>query len=345
MNQVVNEILDLLRESDKPLSRFEIAEILSCTKHSVHNALNILLEDKEIIRIGSSRSTKYGLESKISVYKIGTSVTNFKKIETANELINYLKDTSSRLRNTTVVCQYTNLRAVVSIISERCWYLGSPKNMNDGLELKQGLDSRDDIFFSSFMTEQRESIAMWSMYAQPWEDGVMIAIPVPEFKRWIKDIKIVYSADIKTKKPDRNTFVHLDKATISVTRVAYSNQNKQGDILSLSCGNTKNSLFKSINDPSLIGYIKDDAWSYEKELRLRIDLGKSVNYKGVAIDIPEYVIDSMIITKGPRFEGNLLERLEKEINQKIKIDSSLFYGKLKSTPCDGCLYKKDLNKM
>ena len=192
MNQVVNEILDLLRESDKPLSRFEIAEILSCTKHSVHNALNILLEDKEIIRIGSSRSTKYGLESKISVYKIGTSVTNFKKIETANELINYLKDTSSRLRNTTVVCQYTNLRAVVSIISERCWYLGSPKNMNDGLELKQGLDSRDDIFFSSFMTEQRESIAMWSMYAQPWEDGVMIAIPVPEFKRWIKDIKIVY---------------------------------------------------------------------------------------------------------------------------------------------------------
>lgn len=338
MSQVVNAILDLLRESDKPLSGLEIAEILSRTKYSVYKALRILLENKEIIKIGSSRNVKYGLESKISIYKIGTTVTDFKKIETTNELIGYLSNMSARLNNTSVLCQYTNLRAVVSIISEKSWYLGSPKNMNDGLELKQGLDKRDNIFFSSFMAEQKESIAMWSMYAQPWEDGVMIAIPVQEFKKWIKDIKKVYSADINTKKPDRNTFVQLNKATVSVTRVAYSNKN--GDILELSCGSTKNSLFKSINDPSLIGYIKDDAWSYEKELRLRIDLGKSVNYKGVAIDIPEYVIDSMIITKGPRFKGDPLERLETEINRKIKTDSSLFYGKLQNTPCDGCAYKK-----
>ena len=134
------------------------------------------------------------------------SASDFSKIESHRELIAYLTNANARLSRTTVLCQYTRLDAVVNIISDRSWYLGSPRNMNDGLELQQGLEGRDDIFFSSFMAEQRESIAMWSMYAQPWEDGIMISIPVKTFKQWMKEIKKVYRADTRTKKADREEY-------------------------------------------------------------------------------------------------------------------------------------------
>lgn len=338
--QVVNDILELLRESDNPVSRAEITEILNCTSTSTDRALKFLLERNEINKIGAGRQTKYGLNNIVSMSKASPYVTDFKGIESPSELIHYLSNINDRLNHTSVLCQYTSLKAVIGIISDKSWYLGSPKNMNDGLELQHGLDTRNDIFFSSFMAEQKESIAMWSMYAQPWEDGIMISIPVKEFKQWIRDIKIVYRANPVTKKPDRGAFVYLNKAKISVTRVAYSNQNIHGETQSLTCGTAKNYLLKSIDDPSLIGYIKDDAWSYEKEVRLRADLGIGIDYEGVAVDVPDYVIDAMVITKGPRFVGDLTERLQTEISRKMKTESSLFYDKLKYTPCDGCTYKK-----
>jgi hypothetical protein len=266
-------------------------------------------------------------------------VTNFEKIKNANELQSYLRDMTRRLDNTKMVCQYTGLRAALSIISKKYWYLGNPKNMNDGLEIQQGLDTRDNIFFSSFMIEKSESVAMWSMYAQPWEDGVMISIPKAQFKKWKKDIRKIYSADPQSKKVDENMYVELDKAEVSVTRVAYIKQDINGKIEKISCGGAKNDLLKSINAPSLIGYIKDDAWSYEKEIRLRVDLDQDIHYEGIAVDVPDYIIDSMVITKGPRFNGDLMERIKVEVDREIKTQSSSFYEKLNYTPCDGCAYR------
>lgn len=340
MIQMDNAILELLGESDHPISKMEMAEILNETSDSVDGGLKKLLKHGQIIRVGNGRSIKYGLAKDAARYKTSLYVTDFKKIKNPDELITYLCNVTDRLSHTSMLCQYTSLRAVIGIISNGCWYLGSPKNMNDGLELQQGLDSRDDIFFSSFMAEQKESIAMWSMYAQPWEDGVMISIPVKEFKQWIRGVKKVYCADPRTKKPDRTAFVHRNKAKISIARVAYSNQNTNGEVESLLCGTARNDLLKSIQDPSLIGYIKDDAWSYEKEVRLRVDLGTGVHYQGIAIDVPDYIIHSMVITKGPRFQGDLMKRLKAECRRDMKTESSLFYDKLKYTPCDGCIYKK-----
>lgn len=339
MGQITNAILELIKESNNPLSVIEISYILNCSEAAVSQDVKRLLDNEEIIKIGTGRQIKYGVKKNILIYQTNACVTDFKKIKNANELISYLCNINDRLKKTSSLCQYTSLKAVINIISNGYWYLGSPKNMNDGLELQRGLNTRDDIFFSSFMAEQKESIAMWSMYAQPWEDGVMISIPAKEFKRWIKDIKKVYSADPKTKNPDKNTFVYTDKAKIFVARVAYTNQGKHGEIENITCGRAQNDILKSIYDSSLIGYIKDDAWSYEQEVRLRVDLGTDIHYTGVAIDVPDYVIDSMVITKGPRFNGDLMERLKTEINRVIRTESSLFFDKLKYTPCDGCLYR------
>ena len=104
--------------------------------------------------------------------------TVFQDIETPEELKRYLDDSMRRLDNTPYLHHYTNVSRVVDMIRSGTWHLGNAEGMNDNLEYKNGDAPRwRNLFFSCFMCEDKESIGMWSMYAQPWEKGVKISIP------------------------------------------------------------------------------------------------------------------------------------------------------------------------
>lgn len=76
---------------------------------------------------------------------------------------------------------------------------------------------------------------------------------------------------------------------------------------------------------------------------MRIDLKDDIRFDAVAIKVPDYVIDSMVITAGPLFEGNLKEKIEEIIREiKISTEKSVFTGKFKvSNPCIKCEYRKN----
>lgn len=181
---------------------------------------------------------------------------------------------------------------------------------------------------------------MWAMYAQSWNDGVMIAIPLNKFKDWVKGSNIICCADKTMKKAI--TSRELKKDHLSASRVAYALKEENGVVLST--GSVKNSNFKKVNTSLLSGYIKDDAWSYEKELRLRVDTEEDNEFGAVAVKIPDDVINSMMITKDPRFKGDLTERIHEAIDLKIKTDKSLFYEKLNYVPCDNCKTVEELTR-
>lgn len=271
----------------------------------------------------------------------------FENVATHEELKKYLIDKASNLQNTRsevprYFCHYTKLGAAVSIIQGKKWYIGSPLRMNDGLELSHaGKDTWKKIFFACFMLEPKESIAMWSMYAQPWTDGVMIRIPVEKYKEWIKsDTLSVYAADASTKKPTQRTVtddVERVFHAVAYTDAEISSHSEKEQLL---CGLEYNTKIKdALISGELVGYIKNMAWAYENEYRLQI------NYKGedipeaVAISIPESVVDSIEIVAGPRFSGNLLDRVEKEIGIALtneRVHSSIYQGKLNWVFCDDC---------
>ena len=265
--------------------------------------------------------------------KDSQSNTNFKKIRDLNDLITYLN--TIHYDRIDFVYHYTSVNAIENIIKDRCWYLGSSMNMNDGLELKNVLESQNDIFFSSFMIQQKESVAMWSMYAQPWSDGIMVAIPSKEFKSWVKNINEIYRVDdtykLETKIQDR-------EYEVKASRVAYLASKTSVEKEMLRCGGSKNSFFNENEVSGLYGYIKDDAWSYENELRLRVDAKGKSNCPGVGVKVPEYILNSMRIICGPRFEGDLKERLSCDgiHNNEIIISNSIYKNKLNKIPCDKC---------
>lgn len=57
--------------------------------------------------------------------------------------------------------------------------------------------------------------------------------------------------------------------------------------------------------------------------------------------VPDNVLDKMIISSGPLFEGDLSQRIAYEIKRDIQMDKSFFTKKLNiKSICDDCQYKK-----
>lgn len=282
-----------------------------------------------------------------------TAVTNFSEIKSSQELISYLSDATNRLENhDRNVYHYTSLDKAISILKSGYWLLKTPEAMNDGLEFQNisEADQRNQIYFASFMYNTNESIAMWSMYAQPWENGIYIGIPVAEFKKWIRNTKICNSAWL----PEKD-LVQIDKQSkykldLSIARVAYSNSDSVDNELDevLTCGNAENKILKKTpHMPDLVGYIKDTAWDYEQEVRVLTSFDQSaliMSPDALAIPLTEDIINSMKMVAGPRFNGNLPEIIWKETNRQIKTDYSLFTKKLNWIPCDSCRIKKEFEK-
>ena len=280
--------------------------------------------------------------------------TDFSKISSIEDLKSYLNDHSSRLKNRTSFYHYTKLDRVIDIYKSKKWFLGKAENMNDRVEYSNGDPKRwENIFFASFMTDIRESIGMWSMYAQPWEDGVLISIPKKLVLDWIKKAESIYEISGNDHKTVGEK-ITLSKGKegenrLFLSSVAYSNyatHNDTEDTEKLIWSNKSNTNIKGApHIPELTGYIKDSAWDYEREIRIKAVLKDGFKYSCVALPIPEDVLDSITITSGPMFEGDLKERLREKIETKIKVSKSLFSKKLIiSNTCSNCEYKKAVNK-
>lgn len=94
----------------------------------------------------------------------------------------------------------------------------------------------------------------------------------------------------------------------------------------------------------MIGYIKDSAWDYEREIRIKAILPEGHGFSRVAIDVPDNLFDSITLISGPMFEGKLDDRLKEEIKKRVKISKSLFADRLKiDNPCSKCPSKKANN--
>ncbi len=142
----------------------------------------------------------------------------FTEITTFSELIAYL-DSSERLKSRKFLYHYTTIRNALAIFKSKTWHLGNPQNMNDMVEYRNG-DPQvwKNIFFASFMAENKESIAMWSMYSQPWKDGVKITIPMPAMKEWLKSIDEILEVSPFTYELTGNSIPVNERNTVHILK-------------------------------------------------------------------------------------------------------------------------------
>lgn len=264
-------------------------------------------------------------------------MSDFNSIDSSIGIVRYLQD-ARRFSNIHQVSKYTSLKSLKGILDQQMIVLNNPQRMNDLLEYESYNKQVNwkAIFYSCFTVQSAESMAMWSMYAQPWDEGVRLSLPLKVLKEWIRNIQIVHP--VKAGRIEYHHALNNTSFLLSFYRVAYDSNG----ILSCTGRGDRNSHFPRVYSiPELAGYVKDSAWDYEREARLRVDLNSSLSAEGVAIHIPEEVLENLIITTGPRYSSNqVLMELPKALRGKIGINESKFSNRLGWIPCDDCVFKK-----
>lgn len=244
------------------------------------------------------------------------------------------------------VVKYTRLSTLIRMLENHKCYIGNPRKMNDKKELANFPWARwERIFYSCFAVNGDESIAMWTLYGRPWSDGISITIPNDIFSEWMRNTSTVYYLD--------GQMFHVQPgAELSIVQVAYTNElskHPDGPHI-LNCNGQQNRYVATIfgeeaegyekpYDPAVFaGAVKDIAWSYENEIRIRCDVKDEYVPDCVYIDIPDYVINNMVITAGPMFYGNLEYRLGEYYSEKLHLKYSIFSNYLQGMPCTEYLH-------
>ena len=250
----------------------------------------------------------------------------FSEIRTPEEMLVFLKD-DQRLKHNDMLYHYCGLEKLERILKNKQWYFSSPKGMNDHYEYEK-FHHWSGKYFLCFMKTTKEEISMWSMYGQPWTQGVRIGMPVKTFKNWIQKTKYV----TRTEKYGGSI---INNVRCYFGDVLYADDDPNADLIT--GNNTKNIYFKPYKHEEMAGYVKDVAWGYEKECRFHIDIPYCED-DGVLVDMPDEVIQDMTIMTGPRFRA--FDDLKAHLLNGIKTDSSKFTDKLSWVYCDNCPYKK-----
>ncbi len=238
----------------------------------------------------------------------------FEEIKSAEELIKYLNDSSNRLKSCDYISHYTTFPSLVKILNNKTLLLSNAKDMNDKLEYLNGDEAIwNKTYFACFMMSKKDSMAMWSVYSSPWKDGVKIAFPKSKLNEWIDKLDYIIAIDENNKMINE---IPIDnKMEISISAVAYSNsdsRNIKSEKEIITWNSVKNEVSFDLKNHFLTGYIKNEAWSYEKEIRIKAMFDEEIHFPKLALPLDEIISDIKLIT-GPLFEGSLQSKLSRAV--------------------------------
>lgn len=260
-------------------------------------------------------------------------------VQNAEEMIAFLQKKGCNHYN---YYHYTNWDSLNKIVKNRTFLLtrGNSMHINDQHEaiMKGSKAAWDRTYIGSFSYGREENMAMWGLYGLPWEDAVRIRIPKEQMVRWISNINRVGLWDGKS-------FVGWNNdIAATLNDIVYVSGENGGQSLNLTHADDHFSTAKTPGlssvdrDSKMTGYIKNYAWQYENEVRIRIHTNKPLGVERIAIEIPSDVIDAITVTTGPYFSMNR-DSLYIHLVNKNKLQNSDFKDlvKMKSL-CSMCSY-------
>ena len=201
---------------------------------------------------------------------------------------------------------YTTWESAKRIMEGQSFLLtrGNSLNINDQQEAitKGAWKVWNKTFIASFSFGSSENMAMWGLYGLPWEDAVRLCIPKREMLNWVASIDHVELW--------RDGHIHGDitHPNVVLTDLVYVDGIKGSNQLRLTHAQASRTIpndprLRDLDkDPRMTGYIKNYAWHYENEVRLKIRLPYDTGYEKIRVEIPRETLDAITITTGACFE-------------------------------------------
>lgn len=243
-------------------------------------------------------------------------MSNFTDIKDIDSMISFLKEKGS---NHDCYYHYTTWDSLSKILQFKTFLLtrGNSLSINDQNEahMKGSWGEWNKTYIGSFAFGSSENMAMWGLYGLPWQDAVRISIPRQKMIQWISSIKRIKLFD------NGADSEYNDEIDVTLNDIVYVGGKRcSSDLIlkhsgkSITVSDTY-PLYGIDTDPKMTGFIKNNAWQYENEVRMRIRLSHDTGYDRISVAVPDDVIDSMMITTGPYFKwknDNLYRKLISE---------------------------------
>ncbi len=272
-------------------------------------------------------------------------MANFKDISSTNELIKYLELKGG---NHDFYYHYTDIESLEKIIENGTFLLtrGNALSINDQHEAKMKgcWQTWNKTYIGSFAFGSAENMAMWGLYCLPPEDAVRICIPKAAMKIWLENIDSIsaWKDGIKTL-----TISAFEKALSDIVYIEGKKGDESFKLLRASEQlkvENNNEFYRVDEKEEMTGYIKNAAWKYENEVRLKIKLQHAVGNDKICVPIPSETLNAITVTTGPQFEwreSTVLQRLEKESRIFESDFSNLLNYRLL---CSKCTHERFMRK-
>lgn len=209
---------------------------------------------------------------------------DYKDVTDSRDLQIFLQEQAEKQ---TRLYHYTTLENILCIIKNKCFRLTRMDLMNDKAEKYLGKQKDRSECYVMSLTKKKEYISMWAMYGR--SSGIKLRLGFNRKMLWEAINENFFFDNNRGKRINLLTSSHLDifsKAGWLLSDIVYLDKNKH-----LLKHNGKTLLNITHVDQAVedvAGFVKYDAWEFEKETRLRVNLRSSINdYK--ESDFPEHI--------------------------------------------------------
>lgn len=258
---------------------------------------------------------------------------NLRKDDVSNssELFQYI-DRSKK--GSDKIFHYTSYESLITIIKNKSFRLSRLELLNDKAEQRLiGGFETDQNYIMSFCNNEKEYVSMWAMYGKSSGIKVRLDFSSKLLERYAFE-NYYFDADLTKRIPiysgegtpflDRNVqvsdVVYLDKDNNSIKH----NTNPFPNLV------VDESLKKQLS-----GFLKYDAWEFEKERRLKVTLNddhKNDSHRYIFLKLHDEILSDFSVTYNPwiskLLQEELIETLNRVAGREVRQRSSSSYGEI-----------------
>ena len=254
---------------------------------------------------------------------------NIKNLKTIDDIKSFLENNYNN-KSWSCAYHYTTLYSLFCILKEKSLKLSSFKKSNDVIEY-QFVQNLKKYFFclSRGQKNNFDNIGMWAMYGHlkdKTNDNDIL-----EYAKKI-GIKIYF--------PKKELIEFIKSKNLKIVLIGYTSflSNLDNKIYIGSYSTEK----KFPIDKSLAGYLKDNSWSYEKEIRIYVEPDKCDNYDKERdfgkINLSEQLIKVLKFYPSPLYSGeecneiwtNLCNNQNFQEGLDFKFEENFYYKQIQN---------------
>ena len=270
-------------------------------------------------------------------------LNELERINSPEEMRDFLE---RKGRNHNYYYHYTTLNSFQKICANQSFLLsrGNSQKINDQHEatMKGSYAEWNKTFFASFSYGSSENMAMWALYGIPWSKAIRIAIPQKAMVQWLESIKEigVWAVTNETCIPEK--IIPSYKCLNDIVYVRGEKGDERFKVFHSGATrviDNEGTFNKFDERECMTGYVKNYAWHYENEVRLKISVPDGVYAEKIVVDIPDAILTQCTIMTGPCFD-NSNDSFINQMVSRFTFEKSGFDRLVRfRTICDLCEHK------